>query len=88
MIHTGIETFSVDRLGVYPEQADEPALRALLPDGQYPRNPVTNAATAVVWNADPGAPGDISIFNLAGGGYSIKGHGATGLLFPPITVGG
>lgn len=87
VIQTGIESFSVDRLGVYPLQADEPSLLALLPDNAYPRNPFTNAATAVAWNADPGAPGEISIFNLAGGGYTIKGHGVQGLLSPPITVG-
>ncbi len=87
VIQTGIETFSVDRLGQYPQQADEPALLALLPDGAYPRNPFTNAATAVAWNADPATPGDISISNLPGGGYMLKGQGANGLLSPPITSG-
>jgi prepilin-type N-terminal cleavage/methylation domain-containing protein len=87
VIHTGVEAFAVEQLGVYPLQADEPALLLLLPDGAYPRNPFTNAATALVWNADPGAPGEISMFNLPGGGYMIKGQGGQGLLSPPITAG-
>jgi hypothetical protein len=43
--------------------------------------------TAVAWNVDPGAPGEISILNLPGGGYSVKGHGIHGLLLPSIVVG-
>jgi len=87
VIQTGLEAYSVDEVGVYPQQADEAALLALLPDGAYPRNPFTNAATPVAWNADPADPGDISIFNLPGGGYMLKGEGATGPLLPPITAG-
>jgi prepilin-type N-terminal cleavage/methylation domain-containing protein len=87
VIQTGVESFSAERLGVYPQQADEPQLLVHLPDGAYPPNPFTNAPTAVGWNADPGAPGEISIFTLAGGGYTIKGHGIQGLLSPPITAG-
>lgn len=87
VIHTGLEEFSVQSLGTYPQQVDEAALLLLLPDGSYPRNPFTNAATGVIWNADPAAPGDISIINLPGGGYTIKGEGAQGLLSPPISSG-
>ena len=87
VVQTGIESFSVETLGVYPQQADEPTLLALLPDGQYPRNPFTNVATAISWNADPGAPGEISISNLPGGGYMLRGYGAGGLLTPPVVVG-
>jgi general secretion pathway protein G len=87
VIQTGIESYAVERVGVYPQQANEPALIALLPGGIYPRNPFTNAVTAVTWNVDPVAPGEISIFSLPGGGYSLKGHGIDGLLFPPIIVG-
>jgi len=58
-----------------------------MPDGAYPRNPFTNAPTAVGWNADPAVPGEIGLFNLPGGGYMIKGHGAEGLLLPPVVAG-
>jgi general secretion pathway protein G len=87
VIQTGIEAFSVERLGVYPHQADEPALLVHLPSAAYPRNPFTNAATAVGWNANPAAPGEIGIFNLPGGGYMLVGQGAEGILTPDIVVG-
>ena len=75
-----MEDFFLDQLGVYPQPADAPALRALLPQGLYPDNPFTKAETTVGWNADPGTPGDISIFNLPGGGYMLRGLGETALL--------
>jgi prepilin-type N-terminal cleavage/methylation domain-containing protein len=86
-IQVGMEAFSVERLGVYPQPPDEPALLAMLPNGAYPRNPFTNAPSAVGWNADPAAPGEMGIFNLPGGGYTIKGYGTEALLTPPLTAG-
>ncbi len=87
VIHLGIETFSIDHTGTYPQPADDAALRALLPKGVYPTNPFTRLVTAVPWNADPVAPGEISITNLPGGGYTLKGRGHNALLQPPIIVG-
>jgi general secretion pathway protein G len=85
-VQLAMEAFSVDRFGGYPSQADEPALKVLFSNGMYPDNPFDNLETTVSWNADPTDPGDMGIFNLAGGGYTIKGHGATAL-FDPIVVG-
>jgi prepilin-type N-terminal cleavage/methylation domain-containing protein len=79
-VQLAMESFSVDRLGVYPQAADEAEVLLLLPNGRYPDNPFTNAETAVHWNADPVSPGEISIFNLPGGGYMLRPHGATALL--------
>lgn len=87
VIQTGIEAFSVESLGVYPLPADEPALLNHLPSGAYPRNPFTNAVTAVGWNANPAAPGEIGLFNLPGGGYMLIGRGGEGILDPAIIVG-
>ncbi|UCG52322.1 MAG: prepilin-type N-terminal cleavage/methylation domain-containing protein [Candidatus Latescibacterota bacterium] len=87
VIQSGMEVFSVDHLGIYPQPADQAELQSLLPQGVFPRNPFTNTPTNIAWNADPGSQGDISIFNLAGGGYMIKGHGAVGLIDPPVVVG-
>ncbi len=87
VIQTGMELFSVERLGVYPQPADEAALTALLPKGIYPRNPFTNAVTNVAWNAAPGVPGEVGISNLPGGGYMLQGYGSKALLTPPILVG-
>ena len=76
-VQLAMESFSVDQLGVYPQAADEAALKTLLPQGSYPDNPFTKAETTVLWNADPGAPGEIGIFNLPGGGYRLRGRGVT-----------
>ena len=75
-----IEDFSLDQLGIYPQPADVAALKILLPQGVYPDNPFTQAETVVAWNADPGAPGEISIFNLPGGGYRLRALGESAFL--------
>lgn len=85
-VQLAVEAFAVDQLGYYPEPADEAAVRALLPLGRYPDNPFTNAETSFFWNVDPVAPGEISIFNLPGGGYRLRGRGVTALL-DDIVVG-
>jgi type II secretion system protein G len=87
VIQTGVESYSVQRLGTYPQQADEADLLLNMPNGSYPRNPYTNDVTTVLWNADPATPGEISITNLPGGGYMLLGFGSDGLLAPPIVVG-
>lgn len=87
VVQAAIELFAVDHLGTYPLPADEAEVRGHIPGGVFPRNPFTNAVTLIVWNADPGAPGDISIINLPGGGYELKGHGGQGILNPSIIAG-
>ena len=79
-VQLAIESFATESLGIYPQAADEPVLKTLLPLGKYPNNPFTQAETAVNWNADPAAAGEMGIFNLVGGGYRIRGRGATALL--------
>ena len=79
-VHLAFESFAVGQLGVYPQAADEVALKTLLPQGRYPNNPFTNAETGVNWNADPVASGEMGLFNLPGGGYRIRSLGATALL--------
>jgi prepilin-type N-terminal cleavage/methylation domain-containing protein len=86
-IHIGIEAYSVDHAAVYPTQADDAAVQALLPGGAYPENPFTRAPTNVPWNADPADPGEISITSLPGGGYMLKARGLDAMLEPTITVG-
>lgn len=80
MVQVAMEDFSVIQVGVYPVQADEAALKALLPQNRYPDNPFTNAETAVSWNADPAVSGEMAIYNLPGGGYMLRGQGADVLL--------
>lgn len=80
MVHVAMEEYSVSQLGVYPQPADEPVLKSFLPQNSYPDNPFTNLETVVAWNADPGLAGEMSISNLPGGGYRLRGHGADVLL--------
>lgn len=80
MVQVAMEEYSITRLGVYPQPADEAILKSLLPQNRYPDNPFTNAETAVVWNADPGLAGELSITNLPGGGYRLRGQGADAIL--------
>ena len=80
IVQLAIEDFSVDQLGYYPQPADEAVLLTLMPRGRYPDNPFTNAETTVRWNADPVGSGDISIFNLPGGGYRLRILGAAAFL--------
>jgi general secretion pathway protein G len=75
-----VETFAVEQPGRYPQAADEAAFKTLMPLGRYPNNPFTQAETVVVWQADPINPGEIAIFNLAAGGYRIRGRGVNGFL--------
>lgn len=82
-VHTvqlAMEAYCVDQLGQYPLVGDEADLVALMPQGQYPDNPFTKAQTTVRWEQDPALPGDISIFNLPGGGYMLRAQGATALM--------
>jgi type II secretion system protein G len=87
VVHSGVEMFSVDNLGTYPQQADEAALQALMPNRTFPENPFDNAVTQIVWDADPGDPGEIAIIGLANGGYIIKGHGRNRVLDLTIASG-
>ncbi|UCG50483.1 MAG: prepilin-type N-terminal cleavage/methylation domain-containing protein [Candidatus Latescibacterota bacterium] len=87
VIQTGVEVFAVDHGAVYPQPADDAELQSLLPGAVYPTNPFTRNITVVLWNADPANPGEISITNLPGGGYTLKGHGQYVILTPWITVG-
>ena len=79
-VQLAMEDFCIDQLGTYPTATEEAELLLLLPQGRYPENPFTNAETAVHWNADPAQPGEISIFNLPGGGYMLRPRGAETLL--------
>ena len=86
-IQLGIEDFAMQNDGVYPLPAKEASLIARLSGGVYPQNPFTQNPTPVAWNADPANPGEISISNLAGGGYQIKGHGDKNVLDLCLAMG-
>ena len=79
-IQVGIEDFAAANDGEYPDAADNAVLRAGMPGGDWPVNPFTHNPTAVVWNADPANPGEISITTPQAESYQIKGFGENGIM--------
>lgn len=86
-IQIAVEAYSVDHAAVYPVQANDADVQALLPGGAYPENPFTRAPTVVPWNADPADPGEVSITSLPGGGYRLRARGLLAMLQPDIVAG-
>ena len=86
-IQIAVEAYAVDHAAVYPVQANDADVQALLPGGAYPENPFTRAPTVVPWNADPAEPGEVSITSLPGGGYRLRARGLVAMLQPDIVAG-
>ncbi|HVP58795.1 MAG TPA: type II secretion system protein [bacterium] len=84
-LQTAMEDFAVQTCGFYPDDATSTTpggltVADLCPGGQFFRNPFTNAPTAVSWDADPAAPGEIGINPATSDSYTIKGYGREGIL--------
>jgi type II secretion system protein G len=79
-----IEDFAVKNTGTYPVAADDAAVKAEMPSGNYPKNPFTGALSAWTWAADPAAQGIIGANPATTTGYTIKGYGKSALL--PLTL--
>jgi len=88
LFQIAMEDYAITFAGTYPGPGEEAALLNLMPNASAPLNPFTKNPTNLVWNGDPGTQGQISITNLAGGGYLIKGYGANGILTSAIQLGG
>ena len=91
-IQLAIEDFAVQTLGIYPDNAASttPAgqtVEDLCPDGVYPENPFTQAATVVVWDVDPAASGVIGINPATTAEYTVKGFGKSVLLLLELSTG-
>ena len=82
-----IEDFAVKNTGTYPVAADDAAVKANLPTGNYPRNPYTGLNDAWTWAADPAASGIIGANPAVTTGYIIKGFGKAALLSLTMTNG-
>ena len=84
-VQIAIEDFSVLNDSFYPTAAtstvpDGRTLQQLCPTGVFPQNPFTQAASVVVFNANPtgGNPGELGINPALQGGYWLKGNGSSG----------
>lgn len=91
-IQLAIEDFAVQTLGIYPDNAASatPAgqtVENLCPFGSYPDNPFTQAATVVLWDADPAASGAIGINPATTAEYTVKGFGKNFLLLLELSTG-
>jgi hypothetical protein len=72
---------------MYPVAADDAAVQANMPSGNYPRNPFTGANDAWTWAADPASPGIIGVNPATTVTYLIKGYGRSGLIALALTNG-
>jgi type II secretory pathway pseudopilin PulG len=84
-IQLAMEDFGVQTGGTYADAAGSvtpsgQTVEALCPDGVYPTNPFTQAATNVAWDADPLAAGEIGINPANPTDYVVKGYGRSILL--------
>ncbi|MBI4364082.1 MAG: type II secretion system protein [Candidatus Latescibacteria bacterium] len=82
-----IEDFAVKSSGTYPVAADDAAVKANMPGGNYPKNPFTGANDAWTWGADPAAAGITGANPATTAGYIIKGYGKSALLSLTLTNG-
>ena len=82
-----VEDFSVKNAGTYPVAADDAAVMANMPSGNYPRNPFSGFNDAWTWGADPAAPGIIGVNPATTTTYVIKGYGRSGLIALLLTNG-
>jgi type IV pilus assembly protein PilA len=81
-----IEDFAVKNSGTYPVAADDAAVKANMPGGNYPVNPFSGARDAWTWVA-PAASGIIGTSVVSTTGYTIQGYGKTALLPLSLTNG-
>jgi len=82
-----VEDFAVKNTGTYPVAADDAAVQANMPSGNYPKNPFSGANDAWTWAADPAAPGIIGVNPATTTTYVIKGYGRSALIGLTLTNG-
>ncbi len=82
-----VEDFAVTNTGRYPVAADDAAVQANMPSGNYPKNPFTAANDAWTWAADPASPGIIGVNPATAVTYVIKGYGKSALIGLLLTNG-
>jgi type II secretion system protein G len=92
-IQLAFEDFAVQSDGTYPDDgaAATPAgatIEDLCPDGAWPNNPFSGAASTFAWDADPNTEGDLGANPANTTDYVIKGCGKDGnLLSLELTTG-
>jgi type II secretion system protein G len=86
------EDFAVQSDGVYPDNGTSTTpggdtIEALCPDGAYPANPFTGAATVATFDADPASQGVFGANPANTTDYVIKGYGKSAMLTLQLTTG-
>ena len=87
-----MEDYATRSEGFYPDNVASTTpggltLEDLCPGGSFPRNPFTDVASIVSWDADPVSSGDIGINPANTANYLIKGFGRWDLLKLELTSG-
>ena len=91
-IQLAMEDFAFHTVGIYPDDGASTThtgetVEDLCPDGAYPVNPFTGAATVVLLDADPANPGQIGVSPATTSDYLIKGFGKDFMLVLELAPG-
>ncbi len=91
-VQLAFEDFAVQCDGVYPDDGTSATpggdtVEDMCPQGVFPENPFTGAATVFTWDADPAAQGVVGCNPANTTDYEIKGYGKSALFPLTLTTG-
>jgi hypothetical protein len=78
-----MEDYAIINDGIYATNAEKGEIKALIPGGEWPKNPFTSIRLVdaeVSFGSDPDASGEIGANPASPNGYRIKGYGKSALL--------
>lgn len=78
-----MEDYAIIHDGIYATNADKAEIKALIPGGDWPKNPFTSVRLVdaeVSFGSDPDASGEIGANPATANGYRIKGYGKSAIL--------
>jgi prepilin-type N-terminal cleavage/methylation domain-containing protein len=82
-LQMAMEDYATIHDGIYATNAEKVQVKALIPQGQWPRNPFTGARLGdaeVSFGADPDAAGEMGINPSRADAYAIRGFGKSAIL--------
>ena len=85
-----MEDYATIHDGIYATNAEKAQIKALVPQGNWPRNPFTGLRLAdadVSFGADPDAAGEMGANPATISGYAIRGFGRSALLSLTLSNG-
>lgn len=82
-IQLAMEDYATINNGIYATAAEKAQIKALVPMGQWPKNPFRGTRLTdaeVSFGSDPDASGEIGVNPASGDAYAIRGFGKSALL--------